>query len=133
MTEDEINEIEKREKAATDGPWEYKPNGHLLWKGYKGPANISSCNREIAIFFADVNTPGMEITARDRQANGTFIAYAREDIPKLIAEVRRLKRAVAAFQAVSDMQAEAAINGTDKLTEAEIQAEIDAVRQERRK
>ena len=62
MTDDELNVIEARAKAATPGPW--------TWIEKLG------C-------FYELQTP-------DR-ANGQLVVHSREDILALIAEVRRLR------------------------------------------
>jgi hypothetical protein len=77
LTEDELAEIEAREKAATaKGVWHSDDTASGDW-----------C----------VATPsgryrGITIAAMiDRKADADFIAHARTDIPRLLAEVRRLR------------------------------------------
>lgn len=74
MTDDELAAIEARVRAATDGPWtdELAPS---VGGGF------------------DIIARG----ARDRigrvytmEADAAFIASARQDVPRLVAEVRRL-------------------------------------------
>ena len=72
MTDNELNEIEARAKAATPGPWVYDT------------AEIMSIDK--AVVSAEYPEDGF-----DNEANGQFCAHAREDIPALIAEVRHLK------------------------------------------
>jgi len=69
MTEQELKEIEARANAATPGPW-------------------SSISEDAASDYASVG-PFVE-TAEQCETNCKFIAHARDDIPKLLAEVRTL-------------------------------------------
>ena len=68
MTKDRLKEIEARADAATDGPW-------------------MSVDSYIGVEEAEDQAVGE--TGRD--ADATFIAHARTDIPDLIAEVKRLQ------------------------------------------
>ncbi len=77
MNEQELAQIEERAAKATPGPWEME----IDWR-YEYYSTFSwAC--------------GPETTAQDDDENqassdADFIAHAREDIPALIAEVRRL-------------------------------------------
>lgn len=76
MTEDELRVIEARAEAATPGPWEMEVDDpYVIW----GPDDlrIVSFKGSTIIGFED---------------NAPFVAHAREDIPALIAEVRRLRK-----------------------------------------
>lgn len=78
MTDEELREIEVRANAASEGPW-------VLEDGY-GPNCIAISayphNSGDVIFTTD--GPNFE-------ANCAFVINARLDIPRLIAEIRRLK------------------------------------------
>lgn len=78
MTEEELKAIEERANAATPGPWsvEYK-NAH-------GP-EIGSYRYAVGIH------PALEDWQTPTTEDSEFIAHAREDVPKLVAEVRRLR------------------------------------------
>lgn len=75
MTEEELSRIEALANAATPGPWEVsdsEPLNGCIWSvgpicGYDGDA----------------------LGLRVGDPNADFVAAAREDVPKLIAEVRR--------------------------------------------
>lgn len=67
MTEEELKAIEARANAATPAPWHYDP----VWGRARGES-ISCMTEE----------------------DGEFCAHAREDVPKLIAEVERLREDV---------------------------------------
>lgn len=84
MTSDELDAIEARANAATPGPWNY---------GFLGDT------RRPMVFYqfgqrALESLAGDVIICKGKHAGGDsnmdFIAHAREDIPALIAEVRRL-------------------------------------------
>lgn len=91
MTEQQLAAIEARANAATAGPWradvgfstipDGPPEGVAVWcqtPGSEGDAVV-----------ADLGD------YTDGPANGAFIANAREDVPALVAEVRRLRADVA--------------------------------------
>ena len=79
MTDDDLRAIEERANAATAGPWLYgeaKLNLlRLVWP-------MSNRDRLIAVEHRDHRA-----TAEDC----VFIAHARSDVPRLVAEVRRLR------------------------------------------
>lgn len=70
-----LAEIEAREKAATEGPWEAKFNGSLLTDIRSKSSRIKSHERGIAL----IAEGGREESGPD----SAFIAHARTDIPKL--------------------------------------------------
>lgn len=77
ISEQELQEIEARERAATEGPWVYMgDSGGICW------GEIRSC----ANFNHITDTPAGD----ERDNDMEFIAHAREDIPKLIAVVREI-------------------------------------------
>jgi hypothetical protein len=86
MTADELDAIEAREKAATAGPWSAL-TGMLAYS----PRLIASAGDECYIVQNDVAGPGL---INDTQPDLAFIAHAREDVPALVAEVRRLRAIV---------------------------------------
>jgi hypothetical protein len=73
MTDKHLNEIEARANAASPGPWGCK------WV-YRGATRTAFLMREEGDgWFVGPNL------------DATFIAHARQDVPALIAEVRRLQ------------------------------------------
>lgn len=87
MTEEELQEIEARAQAATEGPW-----SATLLNDYADQTTI-----EGARFVNGNEMPNPEdeperFTREQTQihADATFIAHARADVPRLVAEVRRL-------------------------------------------
>jgi len=87
MTEIEIKEIEDRYKMASPGPWKSLIEGRdvesgdsFIMTGVAEGEDIWSEKRGEDIYLTGATT-----------ADQDFIAHAREDIPKLISEIKRLK------------------------------------------
>ena len=80
MTESELREMETRCNRATKGPWESFVEGRDHFSG----SNF-------------IRTGGLDDTSPDIELSGAsvedqdFIAHARQDVPALLAEVRRLR------------------------------------------
>lgn len=91
MTKIDLDEIEARALAATPGPWSVCPMDMYIFGG-DGHMVASNCPTEDAW---QVRGFGAEKAGQrpegSQDANAAFIASAREDIPQLIAEVRRLQ------------------------------------------
>lgn len=81
LTDQMLDEILARAERATPGPWRSFIEGRDHTSGdhfiMTGPANSRGGDLYISPFSA---------------ANQDFIAHAREDVPNLVAEVRRLRR-----------------------------------------
>ena len=78
MDEKQLSEIKARCEKATPGPWEF-------W--WRSGGFVSNGIYDIAkVFILEDDC--------DFEKNGIFISHAREDIPALIAEVRRLNVAI---------------------------------------
>ena len=91
MNEKELAEIEARAEAATLGPWDI---GHEAPPLYAGNSCITAKlgERMAIIFEANHNF--------DLDNSAVFIAHARQDVPALCAEVRRLTNLVEALAIV---------------------------------
>ena len=80
MTEEELTAIEARATAATMGPWDGHQNSGVMSKHTHDSVFETGCgcctNKDLSV------------------EDATFIAAARADVPALVAEVRRLRRAV---------------------------------------
>ena len=87
MSDLDLDAIRARADAATPGPW-----------GFCIPHNRDWPNPD-PIFGA---TPGDEVAWTRRNADWNFIAHAREDIPALLDEVDRLRRACRTIGHVMD-------------------------------
>jgi hypothetical protein len=80
MTEEELKTIEARASAASPGPWMRNGKTDAGWR-------IDDSDPEKVGMWMLLNPVG--IVPKD--ANADFIAEAREDVPRLVAEIRRLK------------------------------------------
>jgi hypothetical protein len=88
MTQEQVDEIKARVDAATPGPWLSRTSSN--WVDGKRTTTEYFVMREdddVAVC-ADCVDPN---TSKPSEANADFIAYAREDIPALLAEVERLQ------------------------------------------
>src|SRR4051812_2915147 len=83
LTEDDLAAIEARCNAATPGPWESWIEGR---DHFGGDSIIRTADADL--YLLPVPTP-------QHHQDQDFIAAARQDVPRLIAEVRRLRRLIA--------------------------------------
>ena len=81
LTDGDLEQIELRCNAATKGPWESSVEGrdHLAGSNFIRTGGLDNDSPDIELIGA---------TADDQD----FIAHARQDVPRLLEEVRRLKR-----------------------------------------
>lgn len=81
MRDEELDEIEARCAAATPGPWTSWVEGrdHSAGSSFIRTGDLSDSGEDIELSGATV-------------ADQDFIAQARQDVPRLLAEVRRLRR-----------------------------------------
>lgn len=79
LTEQQLTDIETRANAATPGPWE-------LYEGY-GPHFYAYLRGSHLQGIGTLNFGDGEAADADRE----FVTHAREDVPALLAEIRRLK------------------------------------------
>lgn len=75
VSEEELQEIERRCQAATPGPW------HSFIEG----RDHTSGSNFIRTAGEDIEVVAAEPSDQD------FMAHARQDVPRLLAEVRRLR------------------------------------------
>ena len=82
MTNEQLQAIKARCEAATPGPWEPGTLDYMRVEVYQAPEapKVNPLRWQRACICRE---------ARDQDAD--FIAYAREDIPALLAEVERLR------------------------------------------
>ncbi len=76
MTNEELDEIEARANAATPGPWKH----------------ADSRDNEVRLEHGGFPASGYSHWSMMRPNDATFIAAARQDVPRLIQEVRRLQK-----------------------------------------
>ena len=88
MKDEEVRSIEVRCDAATSGPWESFVEGrdHLAGDDFirTGGLDHDSPDMYVTLYSGAVPRPASA-------ADLDFIAHARQDIPRLIAEIRRLQ------------------------------------------
>jgi hypothetical protein len=87
MTDQEIIEIKKRVEMATKGPWKSYIEGRDHESGNDFIMTGISENEDI---WSEARGTDIELTGATN-ADQDFIANARQDIPKLLDEVTRLK------------------------------------------
>lgn len=99
MTPAELDAIEARAKAASAGPWTYCGCGKCAQVSMeKGPIVM------VGIGARDVSyTCGEGVDDASRLLNAEFCAHARQDIPALVAEVRRLQAEDARLRSILRM------------------------------
>ena len=82
MTKEQLAAIEARANAATEGPWYFVYAGSSDWSVLKKTDDDEFC-------VADLHRH-RKVACPDAE----FIAHARTDVPALVAEVRRLRKAM---------------------------------------
>ncbi|WP_069677315.1 hypothetical protein [Formosa sp. Hel1_33_131] len=87
MTEEELKEIEERCLSGTKGPWIPMIEGithtcgdDFIMIGVKDADDYENLSRGNDLYLSDGNNEDLN-----------FVANAKQDIPKLIAEIRKLK------------------------------------------
>jgi hypothetical protein len=106
LTDAELAEIEARVILATKGDWEAWPLPHMSVKdgtvtrlpGYTGAWLIRARfrddqGRRVTSFVAECNT-----RVESNEANAQLMAHAHDDIPRLLADLRRLRTGASAFE-----------------------------------
>lgn len=90
MTPEQLNEIEQRAKAATEGPWVVTTCRceHSGLKPSEHGVLATKTSGMLADFCESLND----------ENDAEFIASARADVPQLVAEVRRLQGQIAAVK-----------------------------------
>lgn len=119
MRDEELAEIEARAAAATPGPWLAEKDGGI-------GMHVSSTHARAQFDFPGVVIGGDEQGLVANWADLLFIAHAREYVPALAAEVRRLtdvaKQAEEAAEAAhrrAELNAERAVHAERELEHAE--------------
>lgn len=91
MDEQRLAEIEARANAATPGPWECRPG--LDPGAWVLEALIADPGPVLTPAILATRAP-WEHRAAISLATGVFLAHARQDVPELVAEVKRLRQLV---------------------------------------
>ena len=84
LTDDELEEIRSRCKAASAGPW----------ASYVEGRDHTSGSSFIMTGEGEARGPDIELSGATTE-DQDFIAHARQDIPRLLDEIERLRRAIA--------------------------------------
>lgn len=96
LRDEELAAIRARADAATRGPWEWQSawNGQFFWLS-------GAEDRSVLAAVLDDGSAGGEYeqTIAPDSADGLFVAHARADVPRLLAEIDRLRRENATLQA----------------------------------
>lgn len=95
----DLDAIEARAAAATEGPWEWREDSHdrlILAGPLKSPSpdDESAYPWMAVLSWAGLKEPKRPLTAKLSPADKAFIAAARTDVPALVAEVRRLRATI---------------------------------------
>ena len=85
MTEKELQEIKERCEKATPGPWKAL---NIPYNGYDDPEIVTKDGTYICQTTYDMQSQSEKHNVDE---NTEFIAHARKNIPKLIAEIERLQ------------------------------------------
>jgi len=90
LTENELAEMEGRARAATDGPWQAYVEGrdHVAGDNFIRTGGLDDASPDMYVTHYHGVQP-VPAPAADLD----FIASARQDVPRLVAEVRRLREA----------------------------------------
>lgn len=87
LSESEVNEIEARVNAATEGPWDYAPPFAICQRNNKRYAP----SKALIVELPDRAQPLTDKQAFQCEVDYKFMAHARTDIPALIRDWRALK------------------------------------------
>lgn len=92
LLDDDLTAIEARAHAATPGPWEAFVEGrdHLGGDDFIRTGGFDDSAPDLYVSLAYSHTPGVTPAGAN---DLDFIASARQDIPRLVAEIRRLRLA----------------------------------------
>ncbi|MCX4750970.1 hypothetical protein OG455_41550 [Kitasatospora sp. NBC_01287] len=88
LTDEQLADISAREAAARPGPWYREDDKQDLNRWVTNEAGTVEIN--------------LGYLGNNNQADAEFVAHAREDMPALLAEVRRLRAVEAAARAFAD-------------------------------
>jgi hypothetical protein len=83
LTEQQLDDIDARQQAATEGPWCTDS-----WEIYQGTEYLPGISQWIGETCRGTSSPEQD------RADAEFVAHARTDVPALLAEIRRLREAM---------------------------------------
>jgi hypothetical protein len=98
LTDEDVAMIEKRANAATGGPWAWQNFGTLHLTGQYGlrPIVLGPAGRkEMRVR----NTDGIMVDLYPDHPDADFIAHARTDVPRLVADWKEQAATIAELRA----------------------------------
>ena len=117
MSEEELKVIEDRANVASSGPWTCKVD---FFGGEDVDIKVTLCSPNVDVMFVADTLFAPESQAQwDRARNtqefkdGVFFVHARQDVPALVAEIRRLQALVVEPLTLTDPDAELYYIGED--------------------
>ena len=93
MTQIELDQLKMIITAATPGPWEYRPKEHDDWGIVRGPDGLTVLNSAPPCRW-EMSQTGKPEGPSPIPENGNFCVAARNEMPKLIEKIERLKKAI---------------------------------------
>ena len=107
MTDEELAAIQGRLTKATPGPWVHSQHGCYVILGYKPEKKrIDGYGADDHVCVLDDGDHHQYRSEDEQLANAALIAYAPDDISRLLAEVERLRGEVARLDKEADWLAE---------------------------
>jgi hypothetical protein len=91
MTNEELKAIRERAEAATPGPWYWEKLDADGWNDTEMPCLVSASDEGV-MDFGDCEQYYPTEGSPPNDEDAEFIAHAREDVPKLLAEIERLRK-----------------------------------------
>lgn len=95
LTDEELTAIRERCEKATSGPWELE--GSAVISEHAESYCWNGASNDVCL----LNDGGEYISNTNSESDADFIAHARDDVPRLFAEVERLRKALGNIEALS--------------------------------
>lgn len=102
LTQKELAAIRERAERATEGPWSVYYGRAFSHERFDSDGDKRLPTGIGQVFISHDHWDGNYFDASDEDIE--FIAHAREDIPKLLAEIERLQRLVTAMDDVGEFR-----------------------------
>ena len=95
ITDEELDAVEPRAHAATAGPWRSHVEGRDMDGGDSFIGTGDPDQSDLYIHYLEWPEEHRNANEKRRENDFDFIAAARQDVPRLVAEVRRLRKLLA--------------------------------------
>ena len=92
ITDEELDAVERRADAATAGPWESYVEGRDMDGGDSFIRTGDPVHMDMYLTYYEWPLDQQEANKQRLANDMDFIAAARQDVPRLVAEVRRLRK-----------------------------------------